>query len=260
MVVNRLERSVRVLTTGLSFAAFGLGGLVLRVAVFPIISVFFRDQQQRTLVSRNVIRLTFRAFIEMMRVMGVLRYEIKGLERLERAGLLVIANHPTLLDTVFLMAFVKHANCIVKSGLWSNPFTHGPVRAAGYIKNENGPDLVDDCIATLADGSNLIIFPEGTRSPRHGLHPFRRGASNIAVRGLRDLTPVTIRCTPPTLGKGEKWWQVPPRRMHFVIEVREDVKVAPFVATANNETLAARRLTDYLQNYFAEENQRHAIA
>jgi 1-acyl-sn-glycerol-3-phosphate acyltransferase len=260
MFFNRVERYVRVLTTGLSFAVFGIGGLLLRVAVFPIINLFFRDQRRRTLVARNVIRLAFRAFIELMRVLGVLRYEVKGLERLDRNGLLIIANHPTLLDTVFLMAFVKRADCIVKSGLWNNPFTHGPVRAAGYIKNENGPRLVDDCIASLAKGSNLIIFPEGTRSPRNGLHDFKRGASNIAVRGLRNLTPVVIRCTPPTLGKGDKWWQVPVRRMHFDIEIREDITVQSFVSDCNSETLAARRLTDYLQNYFAEDNKHHAIA
>jgi 1-acyl-sn-glycerol-3-phosphate acyltransferase len=249
-----------VLTTGLSFTAFGLGGLLLRVAVFPIINLFFRDHHKRTLVAREVIRLTFRSFIELMRVMGVLTYEIKGLERLERHGLLVIANHPTLLDTVFLMAFVKRADCIVKSGLWNNPFTHGPVSAADYVSNDNGPELVDDCIATLVSGSNLIIFPEGTRSPRGGLHVFKRGAANIAVRGLRDVTPIVIRCTPPTLGKGDKWWQVPPRRMHFHIEIREDITVESFVSASNSETLAARRLTDYLQDYFAEDNKRHAIA
>lgn len=48
---------------------------------------------------------------------------------LERQGLLILANHPTLIDTVFLMAFVKHADCIVNNNLWRNPFTGGPVRS-----------------------------------------------------------------------------------------------------------------------------------
>ncbi|HCY61272.1 MAG TPA: 1-acyl-sn-glycerol-3-phosphate acyltransferase [Oxalobacteraceae bacterium] len=260
MFLEQIDRYWRVLATGLSFAIFGIGGLLLRVAIFPLINLLFREQHQRTRVARNIIRLAFRAFIEFMRVMGVLRYELKGLERLDRNGLLIVANHPTLLDTVFLMAFVKQADCIVKSGLWNNPFTHGPVRAAGYINNENGPGLVDDCIATLVSGNNLIIFPEGTRSPRNSLHTFKRGVSNIAVRGLRNLTPVVIRCTPSTLGKGDKWWQVPARRMQFSIDIREDIAVESVVSACDSETLAARRLTDYLQNYFAEDNKRHAIA
>ena len=34
------------------------------------------------------------------------------------------------------MAFVENADCIVKAGLWGNPFTRGPVNAAAYIKNK----------------------------------------------------------------------------------------------------------------------------
>lgn len=260
MLLEQINRNWRVLGTGLSFIAFGVGGLFLRMAVFPSINLLFREPRMRTRAARNVIRMTFRFFIALMQGLGVLRYEIKGLEKLERHGLLIVANHPTLIDTVFLMALVKHADCIVKSGLWNNPFTHGPVRAAGYIKNENGPALVDDCIASLVNGNNLIIFPEGTRTSRGGSLSFKRGAANVAVRGMRDLTPVVIRCTPSTLGKGDKWWRVPVRRANFSIEVGEDIPVQAFVSASDNETLAARRLTDYLQNYFAEDIERHATA
>jgi 1-acyl-sn-glycerol-3-phosphate acyltransferase len=259
-VLNHIGRYWRVVGTGLSFFSFGVGGLVLRVAVFPAINVFVREGRQRTSAARSVIRFTFRAFVGLMQLLGVLRYEIKGLEKLERNGLLIIANHPTLIDTVFLMAFIKRADCIVKSGLWNNPFTHGPVRAAAYIKNENGPSLVGDCIASIKAGSNLIIFPEGTRTPRDGVLHFKRGAANVAVRGMCDVTPVVIRCTPSTLGKGDKWWRVPARHVQLSLEVREDIKVRPFVAGSDSEALAARRLTEYMQDYFAEENKRHAVA
>lgn len=255
---NRIGRCWRVVATGISFFSFGAGGLLMRVLVFPAINLLIRKQQSRVTFARNFIRYTFRAFVELMRGLGVLTYEIKGLEKLERNGLLILANHPTLLDTVFLMAFVKRADCIVRSGLWNNPFTSGPVRAAGYIKNEDGPALVEQCIASLKAGNNLIIFPEGTRTPRDGAIRFKRGAANIAIRGTRKVTPISISCTPPTLSKGEKWWQVPPRRMHFSIEVREDIE--PFMAEAGGDALAARRLTDHLQNYFAEGSKRHAAA
>jgi len=181
------------------------------------------------------------------------------LNRLERSGLLILANHPTLIDTVFLMAFVKNADCIVKSSLWNNPFTRGPIRAAGYINNGDGPGLVNACVTSLRNGNNLIIFPEGTRTPRDGAANFKRGAANVAVRGMFNPTPVTIRCSPSTLGKGDKWWKVPCRRVQISIEVGEDIELEPFVSSANNETLAARRLTEYLQDYFAGGSKRHAV-
>ena len=85
----------------------------------------------------------------------------------------------------------------------------------------------------------------------------KRGAANIAVRGRRAVTPVVIRCDPPTLGKDDKWWHVPPRQAHFRIDVMDDVAIDDFVRYAS-EVLAARRLTDYLQQLFMKESQHHA--
>jgi 1-acyl-sn-glycerol-3-phosphate acyltransferase len=257
-VAEGLSRCWRVVATGLSFSVFGVGGLLLRLLVFPLLNVFVRRPQKRVVLARGVIRIAFRAFVWMMQTLGVLRYEIIGGERLQRGGLLILANHPSLIDTVFLMAFVKRADCIVKGRLWNNPFTRGPVQAAGYINNDAGLDLIEDCIASLRRGDNLIIFPEGTRTPQDGAILLKRGAANVAVRGGRDVTPVVIRCEPATLGKGEKWWRVPPRRVQFRIEVREDIAIQRFIADGTAETIAARRLTDYLQHYFTEEVQGHA--
>jgi len=248
----------RVLATGISFTLFGLGGLLLRVLVFPLLALCVREPQARMRAARATIRLSFRAFVGIMRGLGVLRYEVHGLDRLERDGQLILANHPTLIDTVFLMAFVRNADCIVKGGLWNNPFTGGPVRAARYICNDRGPELVEDCIDSLRAGGNLIVFPEGTRTPRDGVMTLKRGAANIAVRGSRAVTPVLISCSPPTLGKGDKWWQVPPRQASFRIEVLDDIGIERFKDSGVSEVLAARRLTEHLQHLFLEEGQQHA--
>jgi 1-acyl-sn-glycerol-3-phosphate acyltransferase len=257
-MLDALWRGWRVLATGLSFALFGLGGLVLRVVVFPLLSLCLREPQARVRAARATIRLSFRAFVGLMRGLGVLRYEVHGLDKLDRPGQLILANHPTLIDTVFLIAFVRNADCIVKGGLWNNPFTGGPVRAAGYVCNDRGPELVDDCIASLRAGGNLIVFPEGTRTPRGGAMELKRGAANIAVRGAQPVTPVLIACQPPTLGKGDKWWHVPPRQARFRIEVKDDIGIEPFTGPGVPDVMAARRLTEYLQHYFMEEGQHHA--
>jgi 1-acyl-sn-glycerol-3-phosphate acyltransferase len=257
MARQRLDLYWRVLATGFSFVVFGIGGLLLRVLVFPLLHLLVRQPEPRVAASRTVIRLAFRAYVELMRMLGVLRYEVRGMEKLERGGMLILANHPTLIDTVFLMAFVKNADCIVKADLWNNPFTRGPVRAAGYINNGGGAELVDDCIASLRRGNNLIVFPEGTRTPGDGVISMKRGAANIAVRGGRDITPVLIRCHPPTLGKGGKWWRVPPRRACFEIEVQDDLAIGQFAGGAS-DVMAARQLTDFLQVYFTGKCQGHA--
>jgi 1-acyl-sn-glycerol-3-phosphate acyltransferase len=246
----------RVFGTGLGFLAVGIGGVI----VFPLMDVFIRRSQLRKNVARDLIGFTFRCIVRSMRAMGVFRYETMGLERLQRGGLLILANHPTLIDIVFLMAFVKRADCIIKSALWRNPFTHCTVRAAEYIRNDDdGVRLVEDCVAAIHNGSNLIIFPEGTRTPADGSITLKRGAANISVRALRNVTPVLISCKPAMLAKGLAWWRLPSRPSFFSIEVQDDIDIHPFVAEAGSEVLAARRLTEHLQNFFTREYTRHAV-
>jgi 1-acyl-sn-glycerol-3-phosphate acyltransferase len=252
-----IGRAWRILATGVCFAVFGWCSLLLGLVLCPLLHLLLmlvhRPRARRVDAVRTAIRLTLRFFVALMRLLGVLRYEIIGQDKLERGGLLILANHPTLIDTVFLMAFVKRADCIVKSALWRNPFTRAAVRSAGYINNEEGPQLVDACLASLRAGNNLIVFPEGTRTGADGVIKFKRGGANIAVRGLRAVTPVLICCQPLTLGKGESWWRVPARRAHFRIEVRDDLSVLPFAAHASSHPIAARHLNQYLQHYFIKE-------
>ena len=248
---GRLNHAWRILATGLSFLAFGVGGLVLGLAAFPAINLLVRDESRRRRMARRLVQRSFACHVELMRRLGVLTYEIRGRERLQRDGLLILANHPALIDVVFLISLLPNADCVVKSALARNPFTRGPVRAAGYVCNEDGAGLVDDCIAAVRGGGNLVIFPEGTRTRRDGGLRLQRGAANIAVRGRLAITPVLLRYSPMTLGKGERWYHVPACRFHVVVDIQPDIETAPFMEGDSGEAVAARRLTDHLTQYFA---------
>jgi 1-acyl-sn-glycerol-3-phosphate acyltransferase len=246
-----VKRYGRILGTGLGFLAVGMGGIF----VFPVLNLAVREPNRRKTIARDLVQLTFRCIVRSMCALGVFDYETKGLQRLERRGQLILANHPTLLDIVFLMAFVRQADCIVKARLWRNPFTRATVRAAAYIANdEDGVRVIEDCIASIRNGGNLIVFPEGTRTPANGGIGLKRGAANIAVRTPCDVTLVRIRCAPPMLVKGEKWWRLPARPSHFRFEVMDDIDVQPFLAAAGGDALAARQLTLCLQKFFDEWN------
>ena len=260
---ERIDHAWRVAGTGLSFLAFGLGGLFLGLCVLPPMLWLVRDPERRRRWARRIVQRSFAAHVELMRRLGVMTYEIRGRERLARDGLLVLANHPTLIDVVLLVSLLPNADCVVKSAVARNPFMRGPVRAAGYVSNDDGAGLVEDCIAAVRAGGALVIFPEGTRTTPGQPLRLQRGAANIAVRGALDITPVRITCAPPTLGKGDKWYRVPPTRFHMVIDVQEDLPIVPFLngtegadPSAGGEALAARRLTEYLANYFAGDPSR----
>lgn len=251
-----LNRGWRVLATGLCFAVFGLGGLVVRCVVYPVLLLAVRHPGRRQHLSQTVIHHSFRWFVALMRAVGVLSYEVRGMERLQRRGLLILANHPSLIDVVFLISFVRHADCIVKAALARNPFTRGPITAAGFITNSGGVELLEDCLRSLQAGNNLIIFPEGTRTPLQGRVRLQRGAAHVAVKGRIAITPVHIHSSLPMLTKGTPWWQVPQRKPHFTIEVREDIAVEPFCETAPSEVLAARQVTEHLSEQLFREPSR----
>lgn len=253
-MAERLDTSWRILATGLCFACFGVGGLLLGIVVFPVLGLLVRDKQRRARAAKQVIHYAFRFFIELMRRMGVLTYQVSGLSRLRPGGQLILANHPTLIDVVFLVAFIERADCIVKGALARNPFTRGPVRAAGYVFNDSGTGLIEDCVSSVQGGNNLIIFPEGTRTAQSGPMRLHRGAARVALLGEVDIVPVRIHCAPATLMKGGKWYRVPARRAHFEIEVGEPIPVAQFIALGDHQALAARRLTAHLTQYFSMGN------
>lgn len=257
---SMLNRWWRVVATGGSFAGFGAGGLLLGVIVFPLLLLTVRHHQRRSAIARGALHHLFRLFVAMICGLGLCSLEVRGRERLNRRGLLILASHPSLIDVVFLMSLVRDADCIVKATLLRNPFMRGPVRAAGFVCNDSGPGLIDDCVASVRSGNNLIVFPEGTRTPPGAaLGRLQRGAANLAVRGELPITPVRISCSQQMLGKTDKWWRVPRRAGHFVIDVGADIPVDAHLAQAGAQALAARRLNDELARHLGAERP-HAAA
>lgn len=242
----------RLFFTGLSFLFFGLGGLLLTLVGFPLVNLLFRDPLRKRHAVRCLINGIFRFFVEFMRFTGVLTYSVTNMERLGRPGQMVIANHPSLIDVVVLIAFIRDANCVVKESLWHNPFMRATLRAAGYISNNASMEMFDDTVAALKEGQTLIIFPEGTRTIPGEMPKFHRGATAIALRGAQVITPVVIRVQPTTLTKAEPWYNIPPRRPNFSFTVGEDINPQDF-AVNNLAPTASRKLDAYLHSYYAQE-------
>ncbi|MEZ3134665.1 lysophospholipid acyltransferase family protein [Stutzerimonas kunmingensis] len=242
----------RLIATGLSFALFGIGGLWLRLIIFPLLSLLPGDAATHRRRARQTVSRLFWLFVQFMYRSGVLTYEVEGAERLGRPGQLIIANHPSLIDVVVLIALIRDANCVVKQSLWDNPFTRGPIRAAQYISNNGSAEMLDEAAEALQQGQTLIIFPEGTRTTPGQPPQFHRGAAAIALRGAKLVTPVVISVTPTTLTKAEPWYRIPSRRFHFHLRVGSDIDPQAFAAQGA-APIASRRLNDHLHRHFIKE-------
>jgi len=212
-----LDRSWRLIGTGLAFASLGLGGMVLAATIFPLISLATRDPVARVRRTQYVVHRSFRLYIALLCVTRIIDLDLSDIGRLaDCRGCQIVANHPTLLDVVLLMALNPRVRCIVKHQLWSNPYLGGVVRAAGYLRNDLPSEMmIRACADALAEGSNLLVFPEGTRTRPGENGKFQRGFANVAMLTGVELRLALITCDPITLTKGEPWWRIPERRPLF---------------------------------------------
>lgn len=245
--MRKLERLYRMVFTGLSFALFGIGGLVLTLTAFPIVNLLIRDKDARANAAQWLVHMSFRSHIAFMTFFKVISVEIIGAEKLiEDKGVIIVSNHPSLIDVVLLTSLMKQVQCIIKAAIYDNFFMRGVVTAAGYIRNDDQPDkLLADCAKVLRDGHNIIIFPEGSRTVLGQPVKLHRGVANIALMAAAPIRLIKIDCEPPSLMKGQKWYEIPEVRSHFTVRVGERIEIASFIADAERP-IAARRLTEHL--------------
>ena len=246
------SRGWRILATGFAFAVAGILSLLLAATV-PVLHMLPGGRERAELRVQHAIHWLTRFYLGGVGLLGAFRVRCGDREKLQRPGILVVANHPTLLDAWALMSQMPQADCIVKGCHFKNFFLGGPARGAGFIPNRDGPDLVDECVDRLRRGRSLIIFPEGTRSPEHELGPFARGAAHIALRSGCDPILVTLRCDPATLYHGRAWWDVPDRTPNLTLTVGDPLPIKDVVDTEMSRGRAARALTTYFRETFERQ-------
>ena len=83
-VISTLNRLWRIAMTGFCFALFGLGGLLLSVVWFNVLLVFVWDNARRRRIARRSIAASFRLFLTVTRVLGVLDYQMNGVDILRQ--------------------------------------------------------------------------------------------------------------------------------------------------------------------------------
>jgi 1-acyl-sn-glycerol-3-phosphate acyltransferase len=253
VLLSRLDHAWRIVATGLAFLALFLGGPIVAIFTMGVARLLLLAGSERAARMRYLIHCMFRLYIRALVVLRVIDVEMEGGAKLAGGGgRLIVANHPTLLDVVLLVALIPRAQCVVKSEHWNGLL--GPVmRAAGYIRNDlPAEDMLAASRAALDAGYHMIIFPEGTRSQPGQPLRFRRGFAHIATMLDAQIQLVVLTCNPPTLLKGEKWWQVPTRRPRFRVSVGNTITMND-IGVEEHRSLTTRKLVRHLEDYYTEQ-------
>lgn len=179
-------------------------------------------EQRAKHLGRAMIAHIYRDFWRLASACGMMRIDHRCLDALrEERGLIVIANHPSMLDALLLVARLPRSVCIMKAQLMKNIFLGGGARLARYIRNDSPRGMVRMAVQDLREGGQLVVFPEGTRSIGGQLNPFRPGVTLIAKLAQAPIQTVFIDTDSPYLGKGWPLWRLPPLPIVFTLRLGE---------------------------------------
>ena len=189
---NRILYAYRCIVKIMAIFFFGLGGLVFGLLMLPPMRLFLHPAIRFKKTARAIASNSFRVFVAALQLFGGIRLDAGDREAFRRMeSKVVVANHPSKLDVVFLISLIPNADCIVRGTLTRSPLAW--VIRQLYMVNDKGYEQMrDHCRQSLSEGANIIIFPEGTRTPRHGTNPFKRGAAHIAYDTGADIQPLYI--------------------------------------------------------------------
>ncbi len=238
---NRLVRAWRIfgvtliISTYFITAPLGYGFFALW-ALVPT-----RDPDRRARRLQRIMMAAFGSMHTLLRWLQILDFDVRRVEgEIPVSACVLVSNHPTLTDISALIATEGNLVFPVKSALfrsfWARPLL-GQARyfaGSGPGALDAGP-FIDDAVDRLERGYRVIIFPEGTRSPRKGLHPFGRSAFEIACRAGVPIIPLVITCTPRWLWQ-ERSFLDPPRALPR-LRIRALPAVWPKDAGSSSRTL-----------------------
>ncbi|WP_337877089.1 lysophospholipid acyltransferase family protein [Elioraea sp.] len=137
------------------------------------------------------------------RVLGLLRLtvgirlRVTGAEHLPAAGpALIAAKHQSAFDTIVWLALLPRPAYVLKRELLWIPLYGWYARAAGMIGVDRGAGptairhLMRAGAEALAEGRQIVIFPEGTRTAPGTRRPYQPGIAALYARSGLPVIPV----------------------------------------------------------------------
>ena len=222
-------RLIRSLLSGAFFVVYGLLALLFApVFMLPV---------WRPRAFRAFIRFYYRAFVLCARWTGLFTVSIDPPARALLSslhGTIVVMNHISLVDIVIILAHIPDATAIAKPSVLRNPFLSVVAKKMFIVNDGDAASIISAGCARLAEGTNVVIFPQGTR----GGTTFHRGAAHLALASRAAVQPVRIDYDPPTLAKGQPWWDVGEHVIRVSLDVRQRL-----LPSAPDSHAAARALT-----------------
>lgn len=241
--------SLKILRAGFLFFLFAIICISGDLLLVPVVLLRLNKFKFIQNLCRDLVRISWRFFIKVTKICGHLDYKFE-LAKLKGGSKLVIANHPSLLDVVFLISRLKRINCIVKGELGRNIFLFAAIRACNYIPNTNNEEFLQKSVDVLKSSENLLIFPEGTRTKDEII--FHKAAAYIGVKGAKNIVCIGINMHPRSLRKNEPWYKIPDEKIKYHFKEMKNFDVDMFLKDRPSP-VRARAMHDEISKIYKEE-------
>jgi 1-acyl-sn-glycerol-3-phosphate acyltransferase len=152
---------------------------------------------------------------------------LRGRDRSIAGPSILVANHGGYLDFLIVAAALPpDVRFVIKGELANVPLVGAVLRRLGHVfidRRDAARSLADleAVIELLAQGQQVVVFPEGTFSPEVGMRPFKLGAFRLAGDTGAPIVPVAIRGSRKALRDGT--WL--PRHVAIVVEVLDAITI-----------------------------------
>lgn len=129
---------------------------------------------------------------------GRIHVEVEGLEHVPTGPAVYAANHASALDVPIVLGHLPvDFRIIHKRSIYLIPFLGQAVWAARHIGIDRSNAFrarrsLADAAQRIREGTSVVVFPEGTRSPDATVRRFKRGSFGLALRAGVPVVPVSL--------------------------------------------------------------------
>ena len=117
-------------------------------------------------------------------------------------GSVMICNHQSMLDPIYVLSLNPKIIVMVGGKVWRNPIVNTMFRLSRFINADAPIEVLQEKVSrAVADGYNVLIFPEGRRTDDH-VARFHRGAFHLAQLAGADLLPLYLHGAGHVMPKG----------------------------------------------------------
>lgn len=201
----------------------GLGALASACLIWQPFALLLKPLLPRRsgqALGRYVARTGFRFYLALLSLICACRFELDELDRLaDDEPLLLVANHPSLLDALLILARVPNTVCVMKAELMDRLLFGAAARLAGFIRNDAPLAMILAAGEELGNGARLLIFPEGTRTRAWPVDSLQTTVGLIARRSQVAVQTLLIELSTPYLGKYWPLFKRPELPLHCCVRL-----------------------------------------